>query len=462
MITSINKENIVPVIAVLLTAICTFYFVQELTIVQLLGLSSIVIIVVFTALKPHAVLFLLFALKPFIDMTWNASLFSVGEMKLSALHIVGFYVFFITAYLYFFQQQEFDQFNRNIIWIFLAINLFTSLYTILFFKSTLVHHIDGFLRIFDAYMIYFVFSRYMHAENKKLSIIRIIWISTTLVTTFSLIVYLTGNYHITMEQNVVRFAGVYNDPGMPSYTAVISLIFGTLYLELLKRKKIRPLIYKMIYLYTSTITAIILVITITKSAILMFAIFIIMWFGFYKKKLILIIPLVILGSILIYSSSQTLQTRMKAETDFFSGGEFTIEAARPLGTGRVAFWERVLTHYANNFNLFQKLFGSSANYGAHNQYIAYLMQVGILGLFVFLIIVVRFFLKLVFLFRKYKKPDIFAALMVLVIFLAVGVIGHTFSYTTLLWDLMILLSLVNVGHKTDLHSVVVHNNFLRY
>lgn len=81
---------------------------------------------------------------------------------------------------------------------------------------------------------------------------------------------------------------------------------------------------------------------------------------------------------------------------------------------------------------------------AHNQYLAYLLQVGAIGLIVFLAIIIRFIVRLSTIYHRTGNPSIFAALTLLLMYATYAFTGHPFDYTTLLWYLMILLSMVNV------------------
>ncbi|HCI58087.1 MAG TPA: hypothetical protein DFH96_04845, partial [Bacteroidetes bacterium] len=97
-----------------------------------------------------------------------------------------------------------------------------------------------------------------------------------------------------------------------------------------------------------------------------------------------------------------------------------------------------------------QLFGTSKHWMAHNQYIAYLMQVGIVGLTIFLIFLIRFIVKLFTIYHKTHNPSVFAAYTLLIMYVFYTFTGHPFDYTTLLWYLMILLSMINVY---DVHQM---------
>jgi len=227
----------------------------------------------------------LFAIKPFIDLTWNIRILPIGGYVLNPLYITGFCIFIIVAYLYFFRNDNRRIFNERVIWLFLVLHLFTTITAVFFYNQTIMYAMNRLLRPFDAYFMYFIGSRYIENDRDKLRIIGIIWITTFLVGILSTIQYYKGIYAVDINEGVERFAGFYNDPGIPSYNAVIALMFGTLYLELCKRQRqLYPELAKLAFILTLLVSALVLKITVTRSAYLMLMVFITMWFGIYKRK----------------------------------------------------------------------------------------------------------------------------------------------------------------------------------
>ena len=114
---------------------------------------------------------------------------------------------------------------------------------------------------------------------------------------------------------------------------------------------------------------------------------------------------------------------------------------------------QLLSFYADEYNAFQKLFGTGRSFGAHNQYIAFLLQLGLLGLTLFLVIMARFYSRSWYLYRRYRHPALYMAMVVLTTFMVASMAGAPFYYTTFLWYLMILLSMVNVSSYRDRPAV---------
>lgn len=187
-----------------------------------------------------------------------------------------------------------------------------------------------------------------------------------------------------------------------------------------------------------------LTITLTKSAVLMLVTFLVLWYGLYRRQLLIIIPVLLVGSYYTYTTSDEVQMRLAMEMEFLTADEFSLERARGIGGGRVGTYEILLTYYYDNYNWFQKVFGKARTYGAHNQYIAFLMQMGLVGLAVFLSLLARFYRRLLSLYVRYKHPEHFMGITVLSMFVIAGMSGSPFYYTTFLWYLMILLSFINI------------------
>ena len=219
------------------------------------------------------------------------------------------------------------------------------------------------------------------------------------------------------------------------------MLFCNLYFKLSKGRHLR--IYNILRIATYAITGIIIVITLTKSALLMLFVYIILWYGIFEKRTMLVLPALILSVYISFSLSQDLNTRFETEIDYIdSGGD--ADVAKSMGTGRINRWETLIHMYFEELDIGHQLIGTSRNWMAHNQYLAYLLQVGAIGLIVFLAIIIRFIVRLSTIYHRTGNPSIFAALTLLLMYATYAFTGHPFDYTTLLWYLMILLSMVNV------------------
>ena len=444
-----KQKSALEFLVALILGLCLSFIFENPSWLLVIGISGVVFLLVFAMKNMKYFMLLLLAVKPFIDLSWSVELFKLGGTVINPLRITGILVFCFAIYLYFVRPTRRRLFNEGAIWLFLILNILTCVIAVLSTNKGVLSSLDNVIRVIDAYLLYLIFHRFIQTEMDIRRIVQTIWISTLLVSIGSIVSYFTGSYEVDVSQQVERFAGLYNDPGTPAYTAVISMMFGSLYLRLLKSQGRRTPLSVTVALVVTMLVAIFLMrITITKSAIVSMFVFVMMWWGVSKKKLIVVIPLVIIVSYYAYTMEEEIRVRTASEVGFvmegLSSGEFTVNAARPIGSGRVYHWEQVLSYYYRRYNTFEKLMGTFQTFSAHNQYIAYLMQLGIIGLTVFIAILARFYGKLISLYRIYRKPELYMAIIVLTVFIVYGMTGHPFYYTTLLWYLMILLSFINV------------------
>lgn len=410
-----------------------------LTLASIFGLAAIVITGIF--FNRHF-FYVLFLTKPFIDMTVNETV--VGD--LNALVLSGAFICIIVFIKYLNKPPSMPVYNEGLIWTFILLQIITFFFAFTTGNKGLFVGVKVFIKLISAYVIYFVAAiEIMQDMQKRNKFFKLIWITTLIAGVITVLIFVLGVSNTDTTKGIVRYNGLYNDPGTPSYLSIVCLLFANLYYETSKEK--RNLFYNILYYGTFTVTAILLVITITKSALIMFVLYILLWYGIYKRKLFLIAPTMIISIALSFSMSDDLNTRFANEKNYVdSGGD--ADAARSVGTGRVNRWETLFDIYFNEYTLMNQLVGSAKNYMAHNQYIAYLMQVGIIGLSIFLLFIFRFVNKLYSIYRLTKNPTVFAALSLLLVYMVYGLTGHPFDYTTLLWYLMILLAIINVYDKS--------------
>lgn len=444
---SINRQIAFPHILVIMScaAAISYFIMQNINPLYVVGIIGLTLMIAVSMMRFESFIILLFVIKPFIDITMNARWFSVLGRQFNSLELVGVLVFFVLGYKYITCRDQGPIFNERIILIFLALLAFTTFINFALSERNIISVIDVILKIFAAYFMYFILHHLLKDEKKRLQLYKIVWFTTFFVSLLNLIAYFTGRFGVSVTGDVSRFDGLYNDSGSPAYVALFSFAFGTLYIESIKKNNERvSFVKKIVYGLTLLNLIFMLRVTITKSAILMTIVFLIIWWGIYKKKAIIVIPLILIIGVFSYTNIEDVQKRISPEIEFISSEKFSVENALSLGTGRVSRWKRLLEFYGREFTIFQQVFGYANNFGAHNQYIAYLMQVGLLGLTIFLFIIYKFYKRLFYLYQRHKKPELFMAITLLTVLCVYGLTGHPFEYTTQLWYLMILLSLVNV------------------
>lgn len=423
-------------------------------VLTLLGSIGVLILCIVAVAKHKKFFYVMLIVKPFIDITVNSTI--VGGFN--ALELSAGLIFLVALFKYISLKGKSYLYNHAFVWFFILLQLLSYLTAFNSGEQTAMAGFKYFLRLFDSYFIYFVAAaELLGSDTTRKDIYRNIWYTTLIMGVITIFIYYSGLSNSDTTRGLVRYNGLYNDPGTPSYLAVISLLFMMLYTEVAPKAS-TPLSRILIY-FTWAVSLFVLYITLTKSAILMFVVFILMWFGIFKRQFIFIVPALVLGGYLSFVNVAGLETRFETEVNFLESADS--ETAKSVGTGRVNRWETLLDEFNNRFDLPTKLLGSSRNYSAHNQYIAYLMQVGIFGLSVFIIFIFRFYKRIIEIYSKNKSPEMFAALTLLSMYCVYSFTGHPFDYTTLLWYLMILLANINVYNsevRKARKAMLVKNN----
>lgn len=323
--------------------------------------------------------------------------------------------------------------NGGLIVGFIMLHIIAATYAIVVMEGDVMGAVDSFLKTTIAYGIYWLSRSYVRSDEERNTVYSGIAVSTIAVGVVFGITYYVGGYTVDVSRGIERYAGLYNDPGTPAYYAVISLIVHSYLMErdtwFSKRK--------WLYWLNHVLVGFIIIVTLTRSAMIMYIIYMLMWHGVYKKILWLIVPMIIAAAIILYNEDESFRGRFEQEITYVQYGDVPIHR---LGMGRVERWDRLFDMYAYEYTTYEKLFGRYVSYAAHNNYLAYLLQVGLIGLLLFIVILVRFLIKSIGSYKRARDPEAMMTLMYLVILVVYAFTGHPFYYASLLWFLMFMLS----------------------
>ena len=326
--------------------------------------------------------------------------------------------------------------NGALIVVFLSLSLLSSLLGMMAGHVDILSSIDFMSKTIIAYMVYWTGSRLALDAEERVGIYEKIVLSTLAVSIVFMITYYIGGFTVDISRGVERFASLYNDPGTPAYYAVISVLIHSYLMEKAGYLRSR----KWLYIGNNVLTVFILLLTLTRSAMIMYALYLLTWHGIYKRRATIIVPILVAAPILLYMEDESFRGRFEQEVSYAEYGDIHIHR---LGMGRVTRWMSLLDMYAADFTFTEQLFGHGISYGAHNNYLAYLLHLGAVGLLVFILIIVTFASRLINLFRKIRSPETSLTLSYLVILLVYAMTGHPFYYTSILWYLMYMLSHIN-------------------
>ena len=123
--------------------------------------------------------------------------------------------------------------------------------------------------------------------------------------------------------------------------------------------------------------------------------------------------------------------------------EISLKDSKGLGSGRMGRWINTMDVYNDEYNSFEKIFGTYLTFKSHNQYIGFLVQVGALGLLLFLLIMFVLIKKIVKKHLLRRDPLNFMGLIMLVAMLIYALGYMSFTFTGILWITMMLVSNIN-------------------
>jgi hypothetical protein len=420
--------------------------------IEFLGVitAPLILLVLYISIfrNPRLFFLVLFASKPLIDQTVRIKIINILGVDLNFLAITGVMTFVAVILLNLLKKRKPERIAaRGVIILFIIIQFFVAVFSIINERKYLINGIEVFIRLSTPYFLYFIFHQFLADEDFKYKLVKTIWLSNLIASLISVFVYFRGFGYIDISQDVNRFSGFYGDSATLSLAAFTALSFAILFREMYPGKMTKFSIS--CYLLTIISSIFLIWITLTKATLLIFGVFIILWFGFYKRKIKLAFLLLLIALPLLFST-EVVQKRFRKEIALFesySEIDLSISDFRGMGSGRFGRWIDGLNTYMNEYNELEQLFGTNLFFKVHNQYIATLLQVGLLGLIIFLIILWKLYRALL---RRHffcRDPFNFMGIVFLTSLVLYGLGYISFSYTTMMWITMILVSNINMNAK---------------
>lgn len=389
----------------------------------------------------------LFMLKPFIDQTVHFKIISFGGTDITFLSLWGVLVFIVVATIYFLKILNLKKriYAQGLIWLMLLIHIMSALIASNKGKVGFINAFEMLIRISGPYLFYFVFILYYTDKQFIYSLFKAIWLGNLYAMLFSIAVHVLGIGYADISQGVIRFSGFYGDSATLSLTAFSAIAFAILYKEVNGSRLSKKMQYQ--FYLTLLAFAYIFWLTLTKATILITIALFFLWYGYYKKRKVIIFPIIILGIFFFFRESQSVRARFFTEINFMQtvGKEkIDINSMRGMGSGRVGRWVDTLKIYENDYSFFEKLFGTYLFYKSHSQYLGFLMQIGLIGLIVFIAVVLLLLRGMLVVFKKSRDPIIFMGIILFICILLYGIGYQSFTYTGFLWLTFILISPINI------------------
>ena len=359
---------------------------------------------------PEGLLIILVVIKPLVDIGWQTYL---GGFKM--LHLYSGFVYIYALILLLIRGLDFDKFS------FYPMVLIMGLYyltlSILFFMAThsIIGTIDYMMRITYGIPFFFILGRFLHNEGRLERFLKL--------TIIALIPVVLMGFYFLLTQNPMgflitggsvkfwRLKGLYHDASVLGLKMVPLLISSAyLYYRYPKGK------FRLLYVTLSVSALVILFYTYTRAFWIFGGTILLLW-ALWRRNFLTIIA----GILLIIMNWKTI-------IDRFTYAGFTFESVYGF-SGRVAIWKSAIAAFLSA-PLFSKLFGLfisgiiiTGGY-THNQYLQWLMDGGVIGIFVNSLIFGTFSLYAL---KKFKESD-FRAILAIYYLLLVFITGFAASY----------------------------------
>ena len=389
----------------------------------------LVVLVILSSVNPRIALLFFFTTKFTLDIFWDSAVID----GLNILKITGvLFPLFCTLYVIT-KRHWIDEhpFGKTLIILF-GLNCLASLWGLLnshflllplpHSPLTLKHVLDWNFRFLNIASVFLIVPYILSGSVDRIIFLKAFLISTIIPCLISwyqlssssinqLVTKVSEPYSVSSFQ---RLDATYHDPGTLSlvmFTGIILSVF------LLVNEKARSI--KIIYGLYALLCSIILYFTFSRTLWISITLFLVAFFIFQQKYKILLAVIIIAVS--VFTLIPLTQKRFERELTWIDRGEILSNPTeiQKLGTGRIWLWNDARKHFLK-LDIISKLIGSGGSFGSHNQYIAWLLRNGILGLAVWL-----FFLYKMgaFLWLKFKEDsgEPTAGFVFVLFFIVIGV-----------------------------------------
>lgn len=347
--------------------------------------------------KPRTAILFFFATKLTIDLFWSISI----NGSVSVLQIVAV-LFPILGFYYFAKHPTVVYEHAYLKWIILliGINIVSAIWGLInshfhFFSmpaspQTLTTVLNWFFRFLCQITSFLLVPLLL----KDVRIILKITLISTIVPVVIAFVQLTNDHwvkftnalsHSYAAKHFVRLDGGYHDAGTLALVVFIASLISV-FLLLYEQNRY----FKILYGIYFVLACILLYFTFTRAFWIGIAGFLLIFFTLERKFLAIGILIVVLSVISVLPLTYKRFENELAVLNFTTFPSVPIQQIKKLGAGRIGLWNVAIEHYSN-LDFVSKVIGSGGQYGSHNQFIAWVLRNGLVGLVFFTGILYKIF-----------------------------------------------------------------------
>ena len=397
-------------------------FKQYSELVAIIGGMIIIAYIFFKGLSnPKEAIFIFFGIKLTFDALWEVKL-----VEIAGIGKIGLLEFMIIPIIFFslFGPRIKDQVPK---WP-LVIGI---LYLAWVFGTMLINvesYLDLNLLVRQACLLFglLIGMRYIESIEDLNTVTYLAFLSTVIPVLMALLQIILGPsieleiFHYKMDSiRTYRSSGLYHDAGTNGMVIIVSLITN---FYLLQTGLIKSAFHKF-HIILIPVCIFIAIAGGTRSIIFITFLLITIFFVANIRQMLLIIPIILL--VIIFSKPYLDAVFLKTEKEGVKAVNFTEllkeTEYRTMFTGRVGIWQDIWYKHKSG-TLRQQLFGTGLSSNAHSSYFFLLLQIGWLGLFLYLF---YYFLIAGYLLKQNIPRMLF--LFILGIFLANLLIGFSLS-----------------------------------
>lgn len=331
-------------------------------------------------------------IKPVIDATWEYSIAGINLLQIAGVMLP----IFLLAH-----SKNISNIPLFSVWItYVIYNIFTYSFTI--FEGRVLMFVESTFRILNGFIGYYMMQTYFSDKEAFRKLLLACILGSLFPMLMGLYQAVTGYvWHERLAAGLVRNVGMYHDAQVFRTYAFQTITVIILYWSYFLTPKTKFLFIQKILLLALTGLCFLVLFKIYSKAAYMIGV---AWFAIWIisrgqiRTLVLLIIIALFASIIFGNQiSNEAQQVFSKETTFLETEQDDIHSEfnkkRTLG-GRWYIWELTMEEFYSRSFLGQ-LFGNGISAAVHNDFLKTLLSGGIIGLFIYIILLIAIGIKLI-------------------------------------------------------------------